>query len=209
MSPCCVPSRGVRAGGFRPERLADDRRSGQGRPDRIEGDPRCPGRSPRTGVGVGRQAVTRSMDQCTTNTAPGGKGTQLPELELRHRRRARCEDRIRRAKDTGLANLPSRLRPERDLGRDPWRWPARSQPGCKCSPCTSTPPAGGNPNDCAYGSFRSPAIRPPVPENVSAKRCSQVWSMSASSSMRTTLTIIGAARDIHDCGRAPGRGRAC
>jgi hypothetical protein len=27
-------------------------------------------------------------------------------LELRHRRRARCEDRIRNAKDTGLRNLP-------------------------------------------------------------------------------------------------------
>lgn len=37
-----------------------------------------------------------------TNTARG----QLAELELRHRRRARCEDRIRVAKDTGLRNLP-------------------------------------------------------------------------------------------------------
>jgi hypothetical protein len=37
-----------------------------------------------------------------TNTNRG----QLPDLELRHRRRARCEDRIRTAKDTGLANLP-------------------------------------------------------------------------------------------------------
>jgi Transposase DDE domain group 1 len=37
-----------------------------------------------------------------TNTRRG----QLPDLELRHRRRARCEDRIRAAKDTGLANLP-------------------------------------------------------------------------------------------------------
>jgi hypothetical protein len=41
-----------------------------------------------------------------TNTRPGGAGTQLPELELRHRRRARAEDRIRTAKDTGLTNLP-------------------------------------------------------------------------------------------------------
>jgi hypothetical protein len=41
-----------------------------------------------------------------TNTRSGGPGTQLPGLELRHRRRARCEDRIRCAKDTGLANLP-------------------------------------------------------------------------------------------------------
>lgn len=41
-----------------------------------------------------------------TNTPTGGPGTQLPDLELRHRRRARVEDRIRIAKDTGLANLP-------------------------------------------------------------------------------------------------------
>ena len=31
---------------------------------------------------------------------------QLADLELRHRRRARCEDRIRAAKDTGLRNFP-------------------------------------------------------------------------------------------------------
>ena len=31
---------------------------------------------------------------------------QLADLELRHRRRARCEDRIRIAKDSGLRNLP-------------------------------------------------------------------------------------------------------
>lgn len=38
-----------------------------------------------------------------TNTRTG----QLQQLELRHRKRARCEDRIRTAKDTGLSNLPS------------------------------------------------------------------------------------------------------
>jgi hypothetical protein len=37
-----------------------------------------------------------------TNTKTG----QLADLELRHRRRARAEDRIRCAKDTGLTNLP-------------------------------------------------------------------------------------------------------
>ena len=37
-----------------------------------------------------------------TNTTQG----QLADLEVRHRRRARCEDRIRLAKDMGLANLP-------------------------------------------------------------------------------------------------------
>lgn len=41
-----------------------------------------------------------------TNTAPGGPGRQLADLELHHRRHARVEDRIRAAKDTGLRNLP-------------------------------------------------------------------------------------------------------
>ena len=41
-----------------------------------------------------------------TNTTPDGPGRQLAELELRHRRGARAEDRIRCAKDTGLTNLP-------------------------------------------------------------------------------------------------------
>jgi len=41
-----------------------------------------------------------------TNTATNTTGRQLPDLELRHRRRARAEDRIRTAKDTGLTNLP-------------------------------------------------------------------------------------------------------
>jgi DDE family transposase len=41
-----------------------------------------------------------------TNTTTGGPGRQLAELELRHRRHARVEDRIRAGKDTGLRNLP-------------------------------------------------------------------------------------------------------
>ena len=42
------------------------------------------------------------MTAFATNTTQG----QLAVLELRHRHRARCEDRIRHAKDTGLRNLP-------------------------------------------------------------------------------------------------------
>ena len=38
--------------------------------------------------------------------ATDAKRGQLADLELRHRLRARCEDRIRAAKDTGLRNLP-------------------------------------------------------------------------------------------------------
>lgn len=40
---------------------------------------------------------------CFATNTPSG---QLADLELRHRRRARCEDRIRNARDTGLRNLP-------------------------------------------------------------------------------------------------------
>jgi hypothetical protein len=43
-----------------------------------------------------------------TNTpkAKNGPGWTLAALEVRHRQRARCEDRIRGLKDTGLRNLP-------------------------------------------------------------------------------------------------------
>jgi hypothetical protein len=41
-----------------------------------------------------------------TAFATNTRGGQLPDLELRHRRRARAEDRIRICKDTGLSNLP-------------------------------------------------------------------------------------------------------
>jgi hypothetical protein len=41
-----------------------------------------------------------------TAFATNTRGGQLAALELRHRRRARCEDRIRAAKSTGLQKLP-------------------------------------------------------------------------------------------------------
>jgi hypothetical protein len=41
-----------------------------------------------------------------TAFATDARKGQLAGLELRHRRRARCEDRIRCARDTGLRNLP-------------------------------------------------------------------------------------------------------
>jgi hypothetical protein len=44
----------------------------------------------------------RRITMFATNTAGG----RLAELELRHRMRARAEDRIRNLKDCGLRNLP-------------------------------------------------------------------------------------------------------
>ncbi|MGI5133181.1 IS1380 family transposase [Pseudonocardia sp. CA-107938] len=53
----------------------------------------------------GHRYIAPSISSAT-NTRHGGPGRQLADLELRHRRRARVEDRIRAAKDTGLRNLP-------------------------------------------------------------------------------------------------------
>jgi hypothetical protein len=69
-----------------------------------------------------------------TNTRPGGPGAQLADLELRHRRRARAEDRIRVSKDTGLSNLPLHDYAGTRSGSPSSPSPSRSPPGCRCSP---------------------------------------------------------------------------
>ncbi len=43
---------------------------------------------------------------CFATNTPHHAGWRLADLEVRHRQRARCEDRIRGLKDTGLRNLP-------------------------------------------------------------------------------------------------------
>ncbi len=53
----------------------------------------------------GATAVHRHRRAPVTAFITNTRGGQLADLELRHRRRARCEDRIRICKDTGLANL--------------------------------------------------------------------------------------------------------
>jgi hypothetical protein len=52
----------------------------------------------------------RRLTAFATNTPPGAPHRQLADLELRHRRRARAEDRIRAAKDTtsGALSYPQR-----------------------------------------------------------------------------------------------------
>lgn len=82
-----------------------------------------------------------------TCIATGTRRGQLADLELRHRRRARCEDRIRAAKDTGLRNLPSALTRNRS-GAASSPWPANFSPGCSCWP-SPTPPAPGDPKAAA------------------------------------------------------------
>jgi len=91
-----------------------------------------------------------------TNTPTGGPSTQLPDLELRHRRRARAEDRIRATKDTGLTNLPLHDFTQTRSGAPSSRSPSNSPPGCKCSPSSDTTRVAGNPNACGYGCSASP-----------------------------------------------------
>jgi hypothetical protein len=76
----------------------------------------------------------------------------------------RCEDRIRCAKDTGLASLPLHDFAQNQIWCAVWPWPARSPPGCRRSPCTATPPASGSPNGSAFGSSPPPATSPPADE---------------------------------------------
>jgi hypothetical protein len=65
---------------------------------------------------IGGHRVTAFATDATTG--------QLADLELRHRRRARCEDRIRCAKDTGLRNLPLHGLTRTRSGANSSPWPA-------------------------------------------------------------------------------------
>ncbi len=65
-----------------------------------------------------------------TNTT----GQKITRLELRHRRRARAQDRIRAARATGLRNLPLHDSAQTRSGWRPSRSPWTCWPGCRCSP---------------------------------------------------------------------------
>jgi hypothetical protein len=95
-----------------------------------------------------------------TNTTTGGPGSQLSDLELRHRQRARCEDRIRISKDTGLRTSPSKGSTRTRSGAPSSPSQSRSPPGCNCWPSPTTKRAAGNPNAYACGCSPSP---PPSP----------------------------------------------
>src|SRR4051794_5399763 len=99
-----------------------------------------------------------------TNTTKG----QLADLELRHRRRARCEDRIRAAKDTGLTNLPLHDFTQNQI------WCAIVALACELTAWMQTlaltghpntrRPDGGNPSACGCGCSPSPH-EPPTPDD--------------------------------------------
>lgn len=99
-----------------------------------------------------------------TNTAVG----QLPDLELRHRRHARAEDRIRAAKDNGLRNLPFHNAPKTRSGWKSARWRPISSPGPNASLAPAGPKSPG-PNDFACVCSPSPAGSSPPLAGASSK----------------------------------------
>ena len=75
-----------------------------------------------------------------TNTTTG----QLAALELRHRRRARCEDRIRTARTAVCVTYRCTGSTRTASGASSSNWPASCWPGPRCSRYTIVRPAGGN-----------------------------------------------------------------
>ncbi len=108
-----------------------------------------------------------------TNTTRG----QLADLELRHRRRARAEDRIRIAKDAGLTNLPLHGFDQNTIwchlvlmGMELTAWTQvlalRDHPARRVGTQTAAPPDPHHPRD--PGPHRTPS--PPAPQGRRALR---------------------------------------
>jgi hypothetical protein len=91
-----------------------------------------------------------------TAFATSTKGGQLADLELRHRRRARCEDRIRAAKDTGLRNLPLQGFAQNQIWCEIVTIACELLAWMQMLP-SPAPREAGNPNACGSGSSPPPA----------------------------------------------------
>ena len=91
--------------------------------------------------------------------ATGTRAGQLADLELRHRRRARCEDRIRCAKDTGLRNFPLHGFAQNQI------WCELVAMACELLAwmamlALDAPPGPGNPNGCGCACSPPPGAWP-------------------------------------------------
>jgi hypothetical protein len=127
-----------------------------------------------------------------TALATDARRGQLADLELRHRRRARCEDRIRCAKDTGLRNLPPQgLRAEPGLVRD-------RRPGLRA--------AGLGPDDRARRRGPPLGTQTPAPAAVQHRRAAGTRRPPAAAPARRTMAMGGRGhrRDLRPAG-PPGR----
>ena len=94
-----------------------------------------------------------------TNTAPGGPGRQLADLELRHGPRTGRGPHPRRERTPGCATCPCTHSTRTGSGKPSSRWPATSPPGPRCSRSLSTQRGGGSPKRLRLRIF-SPTRRP-------------------------------------------------
>jgi hypothetical protein len=85
-----------------------------------------------------------------------GTGWTLPLLEVRHRQRARAEDRIRNLKDTGLRNLPFHGFAQNQIWLEIIALAPISSLGPRTWPGTASQPDAGNPKDSAFGCWPWP-----------------------------------------------------
>ena len=86
-----------------------------------------------------------------TNT----RGGRLADLEVRHRLRARAEDRIRALKDTGATNLPLQAFDKNQLWLELAQLAAELLVWTQLLAWHDQPPGSGNPNGCGCGSSPS------------------------------------------------------
>ncbi|HUZ55482.1 MAG TPA: hypothetical protein VMU94_23505 [Streptosporangiaceae bacterium] len=89
--------------------------------------------------------------QVTSTSTPGGQG---PFLEARHRTQTWVEDRIRRAKATGVRHLPPGTTRSTKPGAKPRPSLVTCSPASASSPSTATSQKGGK--LCATGSCTPP-----------------------------------------------------
>ena len=100
-----------------------------------------------------------------TAFATDARRGQLADLELRHRRRARCEDRIRCAKTPGCVTSRCTALTRTRSGASSSPWPANYWPGHRCWPSTA-PPGPGNQNGCGCA-----CSAPPGASSAAAAAC--------------------------------------
>lgn len=93
---------------------------------------------------------------CFATNTKARHGWRLADLEVRHRLRARAEDRIRSLKDTGLSNLPSRHSTRTRSGSNWPSSPTSCSPGLRSWPGTTNRPAHGNPSGFGSDYSQSP-----------------------------------------------------
>ncbi len=102
-----------------------------------------------------------------TNT----RGGRLAGLELRHRLRARAEDRIRGLKDTGMTNLPLQAFAKNQIWLELVQLAAELLTWTQLLAWHQQPARNGNPNACGCGYWPSPhASSPPVADASCASR---------------------------------------